>query len=337
MYSTSEIQTLPLFCSIITSMNWVDIVIIILLLFFVYESIGRNFLGEVLDSASFIIAFFASLRFYNEFAQFFITAFHVPNSLAKIFGFLGVWFLVETVFFGIIHFVVFKAIRNIKLPYQLNSLSFIPALFRGLVFISILLVLLGTFPIQPRIKKDILDSLVGSRILSETQRLEGPLKNVFGGITEDTFSFLTIKPRSDESVNLGFKTTEFNANIAMESQLIALVNKERASSGLQTLEKVDTLTQIGRGHSADMFQRGYFAHSSPEGKNVSDRAMEKNYPYLIIGENLAYAPTVELAHKGLMDSKGHRENILSPEYNKVGIGIMDGGVYGLMVTQVFSN
>lgn len=318
-------------------MNWVDAAIIVLLLFFVYESIGRNFLGEILDSASFVIAFFASLRFYNEFANFFISSFQIPNSLAKIFGFLSVWFLVETLFFGIIHFIVFKAIQNIHLPKQLNSFSFIPALFRGLVFISIILVLLGTFPIQPKIKKEILDSSIGSRILGETQRIEGPLKNVFGGITEDTFSFLTIKPKSDESINLGFQTTEFSPNSAMEDQLIALVNKERATLGLQTLEKVDTLTQIGRGHSGDMFTRGYFAHSSPESNNVSDRAIEKNYVFLVIGENLAYAPTVALAHKGLMDSQGHRENLLSPEFNKVGIGIMDGGVYGLMVTQVFSN
>lgn len=318
-------------------MNWVDFVIIALLLFFVYESIGRNFLGEVLDSMSFIIAFLASLRFYNELARFFISNFQVPNSLAKIFGFLGVWFLVETVFFGIIHFVVFRAIQNFHLPKLLNNFSFIPALFRGLVFISIILVLLGTFPIQPKIKKDIQSSLVGSAILNETHRLEGPLKNVFGGITEDTFTFLTIKPRSDETVNLGFQTTEFSPNASMENQLINLVNKERSSRGLQTLGKVDLLTEVGRGHSADMFKRGYFSHTSPEGKNVSDRALDKGYIYLVIGENLAYAPSVELAHKGLMDSPGHKANILSPEFNKIGIGIMDGGVYGLMVTQVFSN
>lgn len=318
-------------------MNWVDFVIIALLLFFIYESIGRNFLSEVLDSLSFIIAFFASLRFYNEFAIFYLNAFHVPGSLSKIFGFLTVWFLVETVFFGIIHFVLFRFIKNVQFPKWLNNLSAIPALFRGLVFVSIILVLLGTFPIQPLIKKDILNSTIGSIILSETHRLEAPLKNVFGGITEDTFSFLTIKPRSDETVDLGFKTTEFSPNLAMEEQLITLVNRERTSRNLQPLTKIDKLTQIGRGHSADMFTRGYFAHNSPEGKSVADRANEAGYVYLVIGENLAYAPTVELAHKGLMDSKGHRENILSPEFNKIGIGILDGGVYGLMVTQVFSN
>ncbi|HLC87923.1 MAG TPA: CvpA family protein [Patescibacteria group bacterium] len=318
-------------------MNWVDIVIILLLLFFIYEAIGRNFLSEILDAASFIIAFIASLRFYNEFAQFFTANFQIPNSLAKIFGFLIVWFLVEAVFFGAIHLMLFRLLKVINLPRWLNHLSIIPAFFRGLIFISIILVLLGTFPIQPKIKKDIHDSKLGSQILSQTYRLEGPLKGVFGGITEDTFTFLTIKPKSNETVNLGFKTREFSQNPEFENQLFGLVNQARRAQNLQALTVDESLAGIARAHSADMFTRGYFAHSSPEGKNVADRAAEAGIIYLVIGENLAYAPSVELAHKGLMESKGHRENILSPEFKKIGIGIMDGGVYGLMVTQVFSN
>jgi uncharacterized protein YkwD len=318
-------------------MNWVDLVIIILLLFFIYESIGRNLLSEVLDAASFLVAFFASLRFYNEIAQFFISNFQLPNSLSKIFGFIIIWFLVEAVFFGLIHLLIFKSLRFFHYPKFLNYLSPIPALFRGLVFISIILVLLGTFPIQPKIKKDIHDSRLGSAVLDQTYKLEGPLKEVFGGITEDTFTFLTIKPRSDQSVNLGFKTTEFSPNPSFESQLVDLVNKERTSRNLNALTVDNVLIKTARSHSADMFTRGYFAHNSPEGKNVSDRAIENNYNFLVIGENLAYAPSVALAHKGLMESEGHRANILSPDYNKIGIGIMDGGVYGLMVTQVFSN
>lgn len=318
-------------------MNWVDIVIIVLILFFIYESIGRNLLSEILDASSFLVAFFASLRFYNEVARFFVTHFQVPNSLSKIFGFIIIWFLVEAVFFGLIHLIIFKSLKFLHYPKWLNSLSPIPAAFRGLVFISIILVVLGTFPIQPKIKKDIHDSKLGSLILNQTYKLEGPLKGVFGGITEDTFTFLTVKPRSDQTVNLGFNTSEFNPNSVLESQLIDLVNRERTSRNLQALERNGTLTRIGRDHSADMFKRGYFAHHSPEGRNVSDRAIENNYIFLVIGENLAYAPSVALAHKGLMESEGHRANILSPDFNKIGIGIMDGGVYGLMVTQVFSN
>jgi uncharacterized protein YkwD len=55
------------------------------------------------------------------------------------------------------------------------------------------------------------------------------------------------------------------------------------------------------------------------------------------GENLALARTLPMAHQGLMDSPGHRANILRPAFGRVGIGILDGGRYGLMVTQNFRN
>jgi uncharacterized protein YkwD len=62
-----------------------------------------------------------------------------------------------------------------------------------------------------------------------------------------------------------------------------------------------------------------------------------NVRFSTAGENLALAPTVQIAHTGLMNSPGHRANILRPQFGRVGIGIMDGGRRGLMVTQNFRN
>ena len=59
--------------------------------------------------------------------------------------------------------------------------------------------------------------------------------------------------------------------------------------------------------------------------------------FAIIGENLALAPTTELAHRGLMDSPGHRANILSPQYGRVGIGVAEGGLHGKMFAQEFAD
>jgi uncharacterized protein YkwD len=59
--------------------------------------------------------------------------------------------------------------------------------------------------------------------------------------------------------------------------------------------------------------------------------------YMDAGENLALAPTVEIAHKGLMKSPGHRANILSPAFRKVGIGVIKNDVYGMMFSQEFAN
>lgn len=57
--------------------------------------------------------------------------------------------------------------------------------------------------------------------------------------------------------------------------------------------------------------------------------------YNTAGENLAGNQTVEAAHTALMNSQGHRENILSGNYTEVGIGVVDGGPYGKMFVQLF--
>lgn len=57
--------------------------------------------------------------------------------------------------------------------------------------------------------------------------------------------------------------------------------------------------------------------------------------YKTAGENLAGAPSVDHAHTSLMNSAGHRRNILNPAFTHIGIGIINGGPYGMMFTQMF--
>jgi uncharacterized protein YkwD len=318
-------------------MNWVDFAIICLLLLFALDAVHKSFLGEVFDFLSFLLAFFLSFRFYNQTGSFFETTFQLPHSFAVILGFATIWFLVELILFGMIQLTFPKFKAFVKIDRILQPLAIIPAVLRGFIFISLILLLVGTFPVQPDIKIAVHQSKLGSLILDKTQQLESPFKNIFGGITNDTLTFFTIKPKSDESINLGFQTSDFHPDATLENQMIDLVNKERTIRGLNALTFNPALQKIAREHSADMFKRGYFSHYSPEGKTVADRAKQNGINYLVIGENLAYAPNLELAHNGLMNSEGHKANILSVDYHKIGIGILDGGVYGLMVTQVFSN
>jgi uncharacterized protein YkwD len=76
---------------------------------------------------------------------------------------------------------------------------------------------------------------------------------------------------------------------------------------------------------------------SPEGKDLGNRLQQARVRYLSAGENLALAPTLHSAHTGLMRSPGHRANILRPQFGRLGIGILDAGSHGLMVTQAFRN
>lgn len=316
-------------------MNWIDLLIIFASIFFALEGFGRPFILEVLDLSSFLIAFVFSFSLYNHPAYFFEAQFKIPHGLSLVLGFMTVWFLSESIFYICIKLLIPKWGR-LRFGF-LEFFSFVPALSRGLIFIALFLVLIATFPVQPNLKKSVLDSKIGSQILKSAYSLEQPVKNVFGGVSNDSLTFLTIKPKSSEKVNLGFQTTDVSIDEVSEMQMFNLVNKERQDRGIKALTFDKNLQKIGRDHSQDMLQRGYFSHFSPEGESVADRASRAGIDFLVIGENLAYAPTLELAHKGLMNSTGHRENILSTDYKKIGIGVADGGVYGKMFTQVFSN
>ncbi len=318
-------------------MNWVDLIIILLLGLFALEGLHRSFFGELLDFLSFLLALFASLRFYNPIANFLSSQFNIPHSLGNVLGFFIVWVITELILAISIRLLIAKLPVLNHLDSKLQFLSVLPASLRGVIFVAILLVLIAAFPIQPQIKTAVKSSKIGAYILNQTYRFEAPFKNIFGGITDDTLSFLTVEPKTNESLSLGFKTTHFTERTDLEQQMIGLVNHERTSRGIHPLTFDNTLRQVAYDHSADMLERGYFSHYSPEGTSVADRAAKYHVNYLVIGENLAYAPSLMLAHNGLMNSPGHRANILSNDYNKIGIAVLDAGDYGLMITQDFTN
>nr|WP_317169283.1 CAP domain-containing protein [Mucilaginibacter humi] len=79
------------------------------------------------------------------------------------------------------------------------------------------------------------------------------------------------------------------------------------------------------------------SHTTPEGLDPFDRMRNDGVRFLTAGENIAITQTLPMAHTGLMNSPGHRANILNPAFGRLGIGILDAGWYGLMITQAFRN
>lgn len=140
-----------------------------------------------------------------------------------------------------------------------------------------------------------------------------------------------------EVVRLPLTPDELNLDKLAEEELFRLVNDERLRSGFDALEWDEGLAVVAREHSQDMWERKYFAHKNPDGETALERLQDEDLFFNKVGENLALTRTVERAHEGLMNSPGHRRNILDPEFKKIGIGVIDGGIYGKMFTQNFSN
>jgi len=123
---------------------------------------------------------------------------------------------------------------------------------------------------------------------------------------------------------------------AEERRMLELVNGERAKAGLNPLAADLRMSDVAELKSADMVQNQYFSHQSPVYGSPFDMLDRFGIRYRTAGENIACNRDAEAAHAALMASRGHRENILNPQYTRIGIGIVDGGPCGKMFTQLFA-
>ncbi len=104
-------------------------------------------------------------------------------------------------------------------------------------------------------------------------------------------------------------------------QVFLLVNEERESAGVAPLQIDASLEAAAQLHAEDMFENGYFDHTSQDGRNFSTRANEAGYDGSPGGENIANGQqTPEQVMQSWMNSDGHRNNILNPEFDDIGVG-----------------
>ena len=120
-----------------------------------------------------------------------------------------------------------------------------------------------------------------------------------------------------------------------EARMFALLNEARRSAGLGPLEPDAELREVALAHSTDMADHHFQAHVSPSTGSPEDRARRAELLVALFGENLASAATPEVAHEGLMNSPGHRANMLQPLFTHVGIGARKNDA-GIVVTMNFA-
>lgn len=330
--------------------NWIDLLLSLVIVSYLFAGFKRGFVLGLLDFGGFIFSFLLSLKTYKLTSILLVNNFSLPPGIANAAGFLINGFICEFFFNLLIH-IFFKNIlppllKKLRKNNIANSLIFlnkflgiIPALGEALILSAFILTLLISLPIQGEIKKDIVSSKIGGNLVKRTQGVERQINQIFGQAVNETLSFLTINanPETSEKVNLGFTQKEIKIDEGAEIRMFDLVNEERLKNGLNKLIYSPSLRELARNYGKDMFARGYFSHYNPENQSPFDRMNQAKINYNSAGENLALAPNIDLAHQGLMNSPGHRANILSLDFVKVGIGVIDGGIYGEIFVQKFTD
>jgi uncharacterized protein YkwD len=107
-----------------------------------------------------------------------------------------------------------------------------------------------------------------------------------------------------------------------EQQLFRLLSLERHHHGLGLLEWNDHLAEAARVHAQKMARAGDISHRFSGEPDLSQRAGAAGALFKAVAENVALAGTPEEIHLALMNSPGHRANILNAQYNAVGVGVV---------------
>jgi len=257
--------------------------------------------------------------------------------LARTLGFVFVLLVIEGGFavLGTVAIVPFVKRLHTDRMYGTADRIFgvVPSVLRTLVITAVALAAALILPVGNDVRSAIDASRIGQVLVEQIAVVQPALSALAG---QDEGALFVTKLAADQTEKLDLPDTlTLVPDPDAESAMLKLVNDERIAQGLRPLELDPRLVPVARQHSEEMFRMKYFGHQSPVNGSPFDRLAAAKISYSRAGENLAYAHSVAIAHRGLMDSQGHRENILRPEFTRIGIGVLSAGSYGRMFTQLF--
>jgi uncharacterized protein YkwD len=317
-------------------MNWVDLAVLGIMVVYALIGARRGFLAVASELLALGIGLAAAYFSFRPLGAAIAAARGWPKGLLQGVAFLVVWFLVQFTLSLAFHLLLRRVPKEVRRSAVNRVWGVPPSLVKGLAIAGLFVTLISVWR-SGTAADDVARSRLGAPLVAVVLTYQRPVYNTFAGFFKDVQALLHIQPEVEGERKLAFKTTDVTVDAAAEARMLELLNKERVQRGLVPFVADKRLRDVARAHSRDMLAQGYFAHESPDGKSPFDRMHAANITYRIAGENLALAPTVEVAHDGLMNSPGHKKNILTPEFRRVGIGAIRAGVRGTMFSHEFTN
>ncbi len=125
---------------------------------------------------------------------------------------------------------------------------------------------------------------------------------------------------------------------SVRRELIEMLNETRRGAGLPELTEHAGLREVALGHSRDMVANDYIGHQSPRSGTPADRVRTSGLQSGLVLENIGRGYSAAEIHRGLMESPGHRANLVNPDVSHVGIGVVaqpEGARSAFIVTEVF--
>lgn len=324
--------------------NWVDVAILAVVAWSVADGVRRGFVGATVGLAAFALSIVIATMSYGRVAEWAADQWSIPSQLAQPVAFGALW-TITGFLVGIIGRFIASPFGFLLHGSPLDLLlSVIPSALKGAAMAGFALtVVLAPPPLADSapaefyadLREAVQQSRLGGDLVVRTSAFDRAVRTLLEGRVDQTLNLLTVRPNGAERVDLHFHRDTAVPDSAAADHIFELLNQERVKAGLPAFIRDSNTDAVALAHSSDMLKRGYMGHESPDGASPFDRMLAAGLRFRVSGENLALAPTVDIAHQGLMDSPGHRDNILSPDFTRVGIGAVRVDGMGRLITEDF--
>jgi uncharacterized membrane protein required for colicin V production len=320
----------------------IDLFAFLLLAYLLFRGWVRGFVREAFDLAGLVLGTLLAFRLAPGVGAALSEIFGLSETVARLIG--------GTIVFLAAGIGAALATRAIEKRFSMPGLNMVNrASGAGLaaawgVFVATVVLTLGVILPMPPVVAGYFEESVVTRALTDP---DGVPQGVFTDLAGDQIVLALLNLRElvgDRRVVIGpgevleipaADRDELLRDHDAAELIFEKVNEARAAAGIPPLAWSDELADIGARHAREMYLDGYFAHESPKSGTVGDRLEAESISYRIAGENLALAATADDVHEGLMDSPGHRANILGESFRALGIAVVRGPL-GLMTVQVFT-
>jgi len=326
---------------------WVNIVLMLACVWSAWSGYSRGLVVEALSLGRLAVAVVLGARYGMAAGTYIQQYAPLPAPFASPLGavliFLSVMFLLGAIIgvvfrplIGTMHLIPVVGCMDRLCGMVISVVQTVVLIALGLAALLPLTHVLALGPVAEGINESRLATTlatVGSQLAPNVEAMLGT-----SAAEWDTSSLFPAQHvESDQQVKMHFPPNlTLKPDVAAEAAMLDYVNAQRIQRNLAPLVADSQLAAVARAHSEDMFRRSYFAHATPDGLSPFDRMRAAKIRYQVAGENIAYAPNVAMANDGLIHSPEHRDNILRPEFRRVGMGVMSAGSFEEMFTQDFA-
>ncbi len=320
----------------------IDLVVGAALALLVVRGWFRGFVREAMDLAGLLVGTLAAFRLSAPVGGVIAAMSGLPSDVARFFGGAAVFLAV-----GVAAALLARALeRRARLPglNMINrawgaGLAAAWGLFVAILFLSLLAVL----PMPAAVSSQLDESAV-ARTLTDPV---GAPQRIFARLSGDRVVQVLLNLRdvagarravleAGEVITFpGVDPALTQRDEAAAREVFDLLNRSRVDAGAEPLAWSARLADVAALHAAEMYVEGYFGHRSARTGVAADRLRTAGIPYVVAGENLAIAATPATVHRGLLDSPGHRATMLSRDFRRVGVAVVDGPL-GLVTVQLFT-